>query len=92
MAKQLRIRRGTTAEIAAFTGAAGEPTFDTTTSRVQIHDGVTPGGINVDRIRITTVAPTAAVQVCGELLHINTANGSVFAWNGTDWVTIIAAP
>lgn len=43
-ATQVQIRRGTTAEHATFTGAAGEVTVDTTTQSLVIHDGVTAGG------------------------------------------------
>lgn len=44
MAKQIRRRRGTTAQHAAFTGAEGEVTVDTTLNTVRVHDGVTAGG------------------------------------------------
>jgi len=42
---QRQLRRGTSAEHTPFTGALGELTYNTTTKRVHIHDGVTPGGI-----------------------------------------------
>jgi hypothetical protein len=48
MPKQVRIRRGTTAQHAAFTGADGELTFDTTKKVLVAHDGVTPGGCPLD--------------------------------------------
>ena len=44
MPKQVRLRRGTTAQHAAFTGADGEVTFDTSKKVLVLHDGVTPGG------------------------------------------------
>lgn len=44
MADQLQLRRGTTAENLAFTGAQGEVTIDTDKHAVVVHDGVTPGG------------------------------------------------
>ena len=40
----LQLRRGTTAENAAYTGAAGEITVDTTLNKVLLHDGSTAGG------------------------------------------------
>ena len=40
----LHLRRGTTAENAAYTGAAGEITVDTTLNKVLLHDGSTAGG------------------------------------------------
>ena len=44
MPTQLQFRRGTTAETAALTGAAGEITVDTTKDCLVVHDGVTHGG------------------------------------------------
>ena len=44
MPKQVRLRRGTTAQHAVFAGALGEVTFDTDKSTLVCHDGVTPGG------------------------------------------------
>lgn len=48
MPKQVRLRRGTTAQHSAFTGAEGEITFDTTKKVLVLHDGVTAGGKPVD--------------------------------------------
>lgn len=44
MPKQVRLRRGTTAQHSTFTGADGEVTFDTTKKVLVVHDGVTAGG------------------------------------------------
>jgi Major tropism determinant N-terminal domain/Pectate lyase superfamily protein len=44
MATQLKLRRGTAAQTAAFTGAQGEVTIKTDTKEIVVHDGVTPGG------------------------------------------------
>jgi hypothetical protein len=44
MPKQVRLRRGTTAQHTTFTGADGEVTFDTTKKVLVLHDGVTAGG------------------------------------------------
>ena len=41
---QVQYRRGTQAQIAAFTGAAGEINVDTTNNRVVVQDGATAGG------------------------------------------------
>jgi hypothetical protein len=48
MPKQVRLRRGTTAQHATFTGADGEVTFDTTKKVLVVHDGVTAGGKPID--------------------------------------------
>lgn len=44
MADQLQIRRGTTAQNNAFTGAQGELTMDTDLKGLRVHDNITPGG------------------------------------------------
>ena len=44
MAKQIQLRRGTTAENNAFRGALGEVTVDTDKKTVVVHDGLTVGG------------------------------------------------
>lgn len=43
-AKQVKRRRGTTAENDAFTGAEGEIVVDTERHELRVHDGVTQGG------------------------------------------------
>lgn len=42
--KQVQIRKGTTAQNNAFTGALGEMSFDTEQKRLRTHDGATLGG------------------------------------------------
>ena len=44
---QVQLRRGTTAENNAFTGADGEITFDTDLDRARTHDGSTAGGFSI---------------------------------------------
>jgi hypothetical protein len=51
MTTQVQFRRGTTAEHALFTGAAGELTIDTDKNMAVIHDGNTTGGFDVFRAR-----------------------------------------
>lgn len=45
MSTILKLRRGTTSQTTAFTGAAGEVTIDTTKNTLVVQDGVTAGGI-----------------------------------------------
>jgi hypothetical protein len=45
MSKQVRFRRGTTAQHASFTGIAGEVTVDTDKKVPVVHNGTTAGGI-----------------------------------------------
>ena len=48
MANRLQLRKGTTAQNTAFTGAIGELTYDTEKNQVRIHNGTTVGGKVVD--------------------------------------------
>ncbi len=52
---QLRLRRGTTAEHANFTGAQGELTVDTNKNALVLHDGATQGGIQMARESVVNV-------------------------------------
>ena len=49
MSKQVRFRRGTTAQHAAFTGALGEVTVDTDKDVPVVHNGSTAGGFPATR-------------------------------------------
>lgn len=49
MTTALKLRKGTTAEHASFTGALAEVTVDTDKKTLVVHDGVTPGGTPVAR-------------------------------------------
>lgn len=61
MSRQVQIRRGTTAENNAFTGAEGEITFDTTTHELRVHDGTTTGGHKIPTtVSLATVARTGS--------------------------------
>ena len=66
MAKQVKLRRGTTAEHADFVGANGEVTVDTVKHVVIIHDGATAGG--------WPVANATAVDATLSVLTANAAN------------------
>ena len=44
MSEQLQLRRGTSSQVAAFTGAQGETVMDTTNNRLVVNDGSTIGG------------------------------------------------
>ena len=88
MAKRLQLRRGTTAEIAAFTGAVAEPTYDTTTGTMQIHNGAVAGGTELCGIVISNSNPGAS-RNGSERLHFNTSNGGFWIWNGSSFTVII---
>jgi len=57
---QLQLRRGNTAQTAIFTGAVGEVTVDTDKKTLIVHDGVTPGGIEISLKSITDFAYSQA--------------------------------
>jgi hypothetical protein len=77
MATQLQIRRGTTAQMNAFTGAEGELAVNTTTDTVHVHDGATAGGFalaKADGSNIGTYAGSfTTISASGAI----TANGGI---------------
>jgi hypothetical protein len=70
MANQVQFRRGTTTQNNAFTGAAGEITYDTDAKTLRLHDGTTAGGG-------ATVLTTGATQT---VLNKTFSTGSY--WQG----------
>ena len=48
MAGQLKLRRGTTSQLANYIGSEGELTYDTQKKQIRVHDGITVGGKVVD--------------------------------------------
>jgi hypothetical protein len=54
MASQVQYRRGTNAQNAAFTGALGEITVDTTNGTLRVHDAITVGGSNIATVTYVT--------------------------------------
>jgi len=77
MSKQLRLRRGTTAEHSEFTGAEGEITVDTDKDILVVHDGATAGGFPLLKESAYTAADV--------LTKIKTVNG---AGSGLDSDTV----
>lgn len=47
MPTTVQFRRGTTAQNNSFTGAAGEITVNTSNNTLRVHDGSTPGGVEL---------------------------------------------
>jgi hypothetical protein len=58
MTEQLQLRRGTAAQIAAFTGAQGEVVVDTTNDRIVVEDGSTAGGWPAAKLNDAAIAFT----------------------------------
>jgi hypothetical protein len=76
----LQLRRGTTAENAAYTGSAGEITVDTTLDKVILHDGSTAGGTTVGNLQGNIqLGKTAAgeIDTSSGNLTIDSAGGTV---------------
>jgi hypothetical protein len=48
-ATQVQLRRGTSSQVAGFTGAQGEVVVHTTNNRAVVHDGATAGGFALAR-------------------------------------------
>jgi hypothetical protein len=68
MPKQVRLRRGTTAQHATFTGAEGELTFDTSKKVLVVHDGVTAGGKPMDNfVKLNPGSPLTNQTISGPL-------------------------
>lgn len=70
MAKQLQLRRGTTSQNDAFTGAIGEMTMDTQKKNIRLHDGSTQGGCG-------TIDPVVAFWRSGTNWYRKYASGWV---------------
>jgi hypothetical protein len=81
MATQVQIRRGTAAENDAFTGAAGELTYDTTNKRVRIHDGGTAGGFEIVTEDASGNINTGTVTA--DALDVNVDGNQTLNVNGT---------
>lgn len=89
MSKQVKIRRGTSAEHASFTGVEGEITVDTTLDTVRVHDGATVGGRQLLRADLTNIGGTLGVANGGT--GATTLTG-VLVGNGTSAVTTKTNP
>ena len=62
MSEQLQLRRGTAAQVAAFTGAAGETVIDTTNNRLVVNDGATVGGFAAAKLSEVVTNTRTAVS------------------------------
>jgi hypothetical protein len=63
MSVQVRRRRDTAANVAAYAGAQGELIVDTTNNRVTIHDGATPGGFAAAKLAEVLTGTTAMTPI-----------------------------
>jgi hypothetical protein len=81
MPKQVRIRRGTTAQHAAFVGADGEVTFDTTKKVLVLHDGVTPGGKPLEGFLVLNPGIPLVAKVITSCLSITGGDSDTTAFS-----------
>jgi hypothetical protein len=81
MPKQVRLRRGTTAQHATFTGADGEVTFDTTKKVLVLHDGVTAGGKPLEGFVVLTPGNPMALQTINGLVSITGGDDDTTAFS-----------
>lgn len=102
MSKLLKIRRGTTAEHSAFTGALGEVTMDTTKKTLVAHDGTTAGGIPmaIDANKVDKSSDTGSAKIPAGTtaqrdgspgagwLRFNTSLSKFEGWLGAAWGAI----
>ena len=65
MAQVLQLRRGTTAQNDAFTGAAAEVSVDTDRKSLRVHDGSTLGGTEIANLKTAVPLLSAASSVSG---------------------------
>jgi hypothetical protein len=78
MPKQVRLRRGTTAQHTTFVGADGEVTFDTTKKVLVLHDGITPGGKPIEGFVLLNAGNPLNIQVLATCLQISGGNSDNF--------------
>lgn len=92
MSKQVRIRRGTTAQHASFTGVVGEVTVDTTLSTLRVHDGATAGGRPLARADGTGASGTWPISISGNAATASALSGVLgIAQGGTGQTTASGA-
>ena len=90
MAGQLKLRRGTTSQLANYIGSEGELTYDTALKSLVLHDGVTAGGVKIPYLSNdlvpSTMLPTATESVIGASKIATTAIAQE-GTNNTDIIT-----
>jgi hypothetical protein len=79
MATQVQFRRGSFAETAAFTGAAGEVTVDTTLNTCVVHDGATLGGYPLLRSDFVNAALAPGSLSSCALKFANSSNTGLYS-------------
>ena len=84
MAKRVQLRRGTTAQTNAFTGAVGEVTVDTEKDVLVVHDGTTAGGFPV-AARANVDGTISLIKKDGGLLDTLTPSTNLVGYAPIAW-------
>ncbi len=89
MTEQLQLRRGTAAQVAAFTGAQGELVVDTTNNRAVVNDGATAGGWPAAKLaEVITNARTAV----GDAAYSAQATDRLIAYSSLSTARVVTLP
>lgn len=88
MPKQVRLRRGTTTQHSAFTGAEGELTYDTDKKTIVIHDGATQGGRPQDRYLQKVPATVLTQQTVSGPVTFNGGDSETYGLAVTNQTTV----
>jgi hypothetical protein len=91
MSKQVKIRRGTAAEHASFTGVVGEVTVDTTNDSIRVHNGSTVGGRQMARADGVNASGSWPINVTGNAATATNLSGTLAVANGGTGATTASA-
>lgn len=97
MAQEKKFRRGTTAEMAVFTGAEGELTVDTTKDTLIVHDATTVGGHPLAKENLSNVpafggASAGTAGTAGKVPAPAAGDQNKALYGDGTWKTVDAAP
>jgi len=76
MARQVQLRRGTTAQTSTFTGAVAEVTVDTDKNTVVIHDGSTAGGHSITSDQTVVLTDGTGISTSGTYPNFTITNSA----------------
>ena len=76
MARQVQLRRGTTAQTSTFTGAVAEVTVDTDKNTVVIHDGSTAGGHPITSDQTVVLTDGTGISTSGTYPNFTITNSA----------------
>ncbi len=97
MAQEKKFRRGTTAEMAVFTGAEGELTVDTTKDTLIVHDATTAGGHPLAKENLSNApafggASAGSAGTAGKVPAPAAGDQNKALYGDGTWKTVDAAP